>query len=238
MAKQPWEIPDPPQIGDAENNITFRAVGAALSTWEWFEGHLALSFSYLVGSGYGNVAAIRAYGSVESFRGRANMIEEAAEVYFKHIRDEELQSSINKLVKKARDLCARRNDVAHGIVNPYSVFEHDKSVFKGYLLMPAYYATRKRKLPETAPLTDITPSFIYSSVEIDHFRKQFDDLAKDGFPLACFFLIGVLYPRFRVSSFAQTLRTITLLAYSSPSAPSVLPVNPERNLGYLRYSIV
>jgi hypothetical protein len=67
MAKQPWEVPDPPATGDATNDITFCAVGRALSQWEWFEGNLSLAFSYLIGSGYGNIAALRAYGSVETF---------------------------------------------------------------------------------------------------------------------------------------------------------------------------
>lgn len=75
MSRQPWEVPDPPIVGDATQDITFRAVGAALSNWEWFEGNLSLAFSFLIGAGYGNVAALRAYGSVETFRGRANMIQ-------------------------------------------------------------------------------------------------------------------------------------------------------------------
>jgi len=62
MAKQPWAVPDPPATGDAKNDITFRAVGAAPSQWEWFEGNLSFAFSHLIGSGYGNVAASRAYG--------------------------------------------------------------------------------------------------------------------------------------------------------------------------------
>src|SRR5262249_38067236 len=142
MAKQPWDIPDAPESGDATNDITFRAVGAALSTWEWFEGNLSLAFSYLLEGDYGNVAAIRAYGSVETFRGRANMIEEAAEVYFKRATDAQLRSSIEQLLKKSRNLCARRNEIAHGIVCPYFIPQNGKNERKGYVLLPAYYATR------------------------------------------------------------------------------------------------
>jgi hypothetical protein len=33
----PWDIPPPPVEGDAERDITFTAVGQALTTWEEFE---------------------------------------------------------------------------------------------------------------------------------------------------------------------------------------------------------
>ena len=177
MTKQPWEVPDPPRIGDATSDITFRAVGAALSQWEYFEGNLSLAFSFLIGSGYGNVAALRAYGSVESFRGRANMIEEAGEVYFKYEPDEKLQASIKELLTRARQLSGRRNEIAHGIVSPYFETANDKNIHNGFVLYPAYYATRKRKLPQDVPLTDVTLTYVYSSVEIGHFGRQFDDLA-------------------------------------------------------------
>ena len=177
MAKQPWEVPDPPKIGDTTNDITFRAVGAALSQWEYFESNLSQVFSFLIGSGYGNVVAIRAYGSVENFRGRATMIERAAEVYFKYTKDEKLQSLIEELLKRANQLSGRRNEIAHGIVNPYFETENDRSIHKGFVLYPAYYATRKRKLPDEVPLTEVTLTYIYSSAEIANFGRQFDDLA-------------------------------------------------------------
>ena len=40
------------------------------------------------------------------------------------------------------------------------------SIHNGVVLHPAYYATRKRDLPETGPLSDMKPKYIYSSVEI------------------------------------------------------------------------
>jgi hypothetical protein len=178
MTKQPWEVPDPPDSGDPTNDITFAAVGAALSQWEWFEGNLSLAFSYLLGTGYGNMAAIRAYGSVESFRGRANLIESAAEVYFKNKPNDALHQAIkNLLTLSSNKFSARRNEIAHGIVNPYFKIENDQSVQKGYVLYPAYYATRKRKLPESGPLMDTMPTYVYSSTEIRNFGAEFSKLA-------------------------------------------------------------
>jgi hypothetical protein len=184
MAKQPWEVPDPPAQGDPSADDTFRAVGAALSQWEHFEGNLTLAFSYLIGAGYGNIAATRAYGSVETFRGRANMIETAAEVYFRHTPDPRLQSLLAELLKRSRQFTTRRNEIAHGIVNPYfGVGEDDLLVQKGFVLYPAYYATRKRKLPGAAPYEYVAFTFAYSSVEIDNFREHFNGLAEEAIHL-------------------------------------------------------
>ena len=120
MAREPWQVPDPPAAGDPDSDITFCAVGKALSQWEWFEGNLSLAFSYLIGSGYGNLAAQRAYGSVLGFYGRAGMIERAAEVYFKYNRNSDLEFALDLLLISSRDrLSGRRNDIAHGIVQPY-----------------------------------------------------------------------------------------------------------------------
>jgi hypothetical protein len=185
MTKQPWEVPEPPKVGDATQDVTFRAVGNALSSWEWFEGNLSLAFSFLVGAGYGNIAALRAYGSVETFRGRAQMIERAAEVYFKHNNDETTERALEDVLKSASQFVGRRNDIAHGIVQP--LFELDsintKTVQKGFVLYPAFYATRKRKLieghqlNETSTFFTIEPTYIYSSNQIDNFATQFALLA-------------------------------------------------------------
>jgi hypothetical protein len=180
MAKQPWEVPDIPQCGDASQDDTFRAVGAALSQWELFEGNLSLAFSYFVGTGYGNIAALRAYGSVETFRGRANMIETAAEVYFKHTPDPQLQILLKEILKQSRQFSSRRNEVAHGIVSPFvGRDEADEWINLGFVLYPAYYATRKRQLPASIPLEPLEFTFSYSSVEIYKFRDHFDKLAAD-----------------------------------------------------------
>jgi hypothetical protein len=184
MAKEPWDVPDPPKVGDASNDITFQAVGEALSQWEFFEGNLSLAFSFLLGSGYGNLAAGRSYGSVESFRGRVQLIEAAAEVYFKYNVDKELYSDLKKLLNQAnRHWSGRRNEIAHGIVQPWFGVENEgkeneTAIRKGFVLFPAYYATRKRRLPETTPFTDIVPKYVYSSVEIKKFGKHFYKLGE------------------------------------------------------------
>ena len=183
MGKHFWEIPDPPAAGDTSNDVTFHAVGAALSQWEYFEGNLSLTFSYLIGTGFRNIASMRAYGSVENFRGRHNMIENAAEVYFRYNPDKQAYQELKSLLKLAMNhLSGRRNEIAHGIVQPYFVLEAPGSIRriqKGYVLYPAIYAARKYDIPDAPPMTEttITPKYIYSSSEIHHFGAQFQNLA-------------------------------------------------------------
>jgi hypothetical protein len=183
MTKDTWDKRDPPEEGDPSIDITFAAVGRALSQWELFEGHLSLMFSYLIGSGYGNVAALRAYGSVESFRGRSKLIDTATEVYFRLKPNKDLEERLYSLTKVARNqAAARRNEIAHGIANLYVKPNPDgeEPEFHGYVLYPAYYATKKRVLPETGPLEIVKMTYIYSSNEIDHFKNEFEKLADEA----------------------------------------------------------
>ena len=204
MNKQPWDV-DPPETGDKSEDITFQAVGAALTQWEWFEGNLSLAFSFLIGVSHGNLAAIRAYGAIETFRGRANMIQRAAEVYFRQQPDDIQEAQLTKILNLAlRHLSGKRNEIAHGIVQPWEIMEDGHRVVQnGFVLVPAYYATRKRNLPEsrewwvssitgsdshpgteaeplfTAPreidlsISASIPTYFYSSIEINKIAALF-----------------------------------------------------------------
>ncbi len=115
----------------------------------------------MIGSGHdGNIAASRAYGAVAGFRVRTHLIEEAAEVYFKFTKDVGLQEQLKELLDRAVDFSARRNEIAHGVVNPHIIFRDGTVINKGWVLYPAYYATKKRTLPEDEPLTNITPTYV------------------------------------------------------------------------------
>ena len=74
--RRPW-----PTIGDRELDITYAAVGRALSSWERFEGILSLLFSAFVVN-MEREGARRAYSAVRTFEGRAEMLKAASEAYF------------------------------------------------------------------------------------------------------------------------------------------------------------
>jgi hypothetical protein len=163
----PWDRPPPVIVGDVDNNITYAAVGRALSNWEAFEGYMSLIFSVIVGAGHDSLAASRAYGSVVSFNGRHEMLVAAAEAYFSNYTDANLQISLAAILKEAKLASPRRNEIAHGIVQPISGGHPSIT----YALVPAYYATNKRNL-------DRSPKYAYSSVEIMSFGHKFNGLAE------------------------------------------------------------
>src|SRR5438093_592088 len=113
--RKPWDIPPIPKRGDSEENITFESVGRALTGWEIFEIELSRLFSSLTGTGDGTIASIRAYGSVLTFRGRAEMIEAAASVHFSLLPDKDFEKAMKDLLTAGARYAARRNEIAHGV---------------------------------------------------------------------------------------------------------------------------
>src|SRR6202047_2518997 len=91
----------------------FTSVGRALTRWEEFEVVFASLFSALVAAEDDNAAAIRAYGSVITFRGRAEMVKSAAEVHFSLFRNSALEKDFRALVNELTNhASARRNEIA------------------------------------------------------------------------------------------------------------------------------
>jgi len=173
-----WDVPLRPLSGDASEGITFTSVGRALTRWEEFELAFATLFSALVGTNDNNAAAIRAYGSVITFRGRADMVRAAAEVHFQLYPDPEIEKKfdafVNELTNRA---CARRNEIAHGVVRA----EH-RGLERHFYLNPPYYAANKNRLSrvETSEggfqMAWFEAKYAYSSVEINRFAEAFQGL--------------------------------------------------------------
>jgi hypothetical protein len=161
----PWALPAPPTKGDDDTSTIFQSIGEALSYWEWAEGYLGLIFAELVAPGQNPLAASRAYGTIVAFQGRADMVRSAAEAYFATRQDAQavaIQARLAAHMKLLGRASPRRNDIAHGIVQPFSNLGGPN----GYALFPSYYTSRRRDLLGV-------PSYIMSSVEIGRFGKQF-----------------------------------------------------------------
>jgi hypothetical protein len=178
----PWDISPPPTIGDASEDITFAAVGRALTRWEEFEVMFASLFSTLVSTDDNTAAAIRAYGSVITFRGRAEMVRAAAEVHFRLFPNEALWKTFKTFVNQLTGHASpRRNEIAHGVVRPYLSIV-DGNATRTFCLFPPYYAANKNEIERIEmrdggiQLTWHTAKYVYSSVEINNFAKSFKAL--------------------------------------------------------------
>ena len=177
IANEPWHPPEEyPTEGDADQDTTFLAVGRSLSYWEWFEAHLGLIFSRLIGAPNKLDAANRAYGTVLTFRGRGDMIKAAAESYFLLRPDDDTANEFKELMKCADDLAPRRNEIAHGIVQPY--FPLAARPPKGYALVPSLHATGKRPIVRAIAHAHNSGRYAYTATEIAAFGSAFEILAK------------------------------------------------------------
>jgi hypothetical protein len=204
---KPWDAPPPPQSGDAAEEITFTAVGRAISAWEGLEAALALVFAGFMASG-NSFPAERAYGAVLTFRGRAEMIEAAAQAYFFERPDADLEKELNGCLEAAKGFSPRRNEIAHGVVRELSILGTPivipgqiffrPSISNGFAVLPSQYATNKTKLaPPSGLLFPVNrePKYIYSSAEINAFSILFRQLGDRTGGLAHQILLHAIRPR-------------------------------------------
>ena len=162
--------------GDDDVKNTFEWVGRALTEWETLESYLGLIFGIFVGASRDTEPAMRAYGSVLTFRGRADMLE-AAGLAFYLISPHPSQVFFAEILKQSRGFSARRNEIAHGIVQLY--FQDWRQPNIGSALGPSRHATNKQKLVPSLDQTSVTsvPSYAYTSLELLRFTRDFHLLA-------------------------------------------------------------
>jgi hypothetical protein len=167
----PWDIPAIPDQGDATAESIFLTVGRAMTKWEHLESALGQLFAFLVGAQVSypnNEPAMRAYGSVVSFQGRASMLEEAAAGYFHSCPNTQFEESFRRIViVECKHFSARRNDIAHGRCQ--QAWQKDSSL--GHFLMPGYHSSKGWRVGVLP-----APKYIYTSKEIEYFRAQFEHL--------------------------------------------------------------
>jgi hypothetical protein len=174
MTINPWNIPPFPARGDDSEDSIYASIGQALSRWEYLEVGLMELFAALANNKHDSSAISRAYGAVVTSRGRLDMLEAAASAYFIYFPNNKLQSALENQLTKVRQYGTRRNEIAHGIVQPYSIFKPFKGDDSGgYCLFPSFYNTNKMLLETRVKLT---PKYIYSSKEIKKFAACFMDM--------------------------------------------------------------
>jgi hypothetical protein len=175
----PWDIPALPSLGEMSTETIFTAVGRALSQWEYFEGYLGEVYCYLIGSPSQTSPAMRSYGSVTVNSTRTEMIKSAANAYFITNNIPQL-TELNAMLNKARNFSARRNDIAHGIVQPFA--QPNGLAPQTFALVPSRHATKRKRLEFNLVDNkfDTVYEYAYTSKEINYFRDCFDGLANEA----------------------------------------------------------
>lgn len=169
-----WALPPLSTSVEKSEDSLYTSVGRALSRWEVVEGLLSEVFSMLVSPTGALKAAKRAYGGTVAFAARKDMLENAAEAYFEDHPDEALQASLANVMKVMARASPRRNDIAHGVVQP--IWITDRMSDNGFLLVPSYYTSRRRSLAGH-------PTYRFGTTEIDRFGAQFTAIGDSTVPI-------------------------------------------------------
>jgi hypothetical protein len=114
------------------------------------------------------------YGEPQIFGERIKGLRLAADVYFQWNPHQDTEADFCNLITKALNFSARRNDVAHSIVQPFQWISSSKS--EGplqFCAVPPQYAGKKFD-PQNMPL------FIYTSVELTVLSKALFYVAQDA----------------------------------------------------------
>lgn len=174
---KPWDPPAPPPVGALTRDSVFLEVGRALSAWEAVEGNLAYIFATLVAPRGSQLAALRAYGSVLTGRGRVEMILAAAAALFFGQEEAKEYAALRNLLEEAAGFAGRRNEIAHGIVGRYDVGRLvSRRATPSYVLGPPQYATKKTTLKPRRSRAEVVhhaPRYAYSDAQLDALRRQF-----------------------------------------------------------------
>jgi hypothetical protein len=171
-----WDRPTVSPTGDFDEKFLFECVGRALSEWEQVESACAELFAAFVLSPKRKpylAPAIRAYGTVVSFRGRADMLRAAAAAYFltRKPKATSFEDQLGVLLKEYLGFADRRNEIAHGTVLMLNRnFGHNRPKRPlGFYLFPSFFNPKKYKL-------DRSIVFQYNSKDLIHFRQEFTKL--------------------------------------------------------------
>jgi hypothetical protein len=172
----PWDIPPFPEHGDPSADLTFAAVGRAMSEWEELELYLARLYAKFLGIPPIKAIAIPEYRDVANFHSRATAIQKAATKYFVSHPNQDREGEFAQVLEDIRQLAARRNDIAHGVVK---LWWNNKETFSQavdrneHMLVPSTYSDKKFG-------NDREPSYLFRSIEIiqfvDHFHRYREEL--------------------------------------------------------------
>lgn len=160
-----------PKDGDRRKDKIHLAVGRAIHQWEYVEHHLGDLFGTLLGSTV-PIGALRVYGSTTGFNARQQMLFTAADALFHYRPNETLQAEFKRVIKLLGDPASgRRNEFAHGLV-----IGEDRRDRMHYFLVPPFMSAKKRSF-------DTTPTYKYTSKEIEGFKNKYRILAGDVYRL-------------------------------------------------------
>ncbi len=143
-----WNRPPLRDRGDATADLTYGAVGMAITQWEMLEDAVADLFAVLVQGQYS--IAQRVYGAITTSHVRREALRNAAEIVFRNIAaSEEERNTFAQLLDNFSRASARRDDIAHAIVMGFQLSREPNAPMEDlgcFLLPPRYNSERNHPL--------------------------------------------------------------------------------------------
>lgn len=118
----PGESSLPDLVGDIDIEITYAAVGRAISRWEAVEVGFAYLYALFV-VGFLDLNKVREFGAENRiFVGRLAALKHASKPYFQMQPNQMNEGDFDSLCQRAGHLSVIRNNIAHGIVSQVKYF--------------------------------------------------------------------------------------------------------------------
>lgn len=183
----PWDIITDGGTGDVDDpNITYAAVGRALSAWEGVEAQMALLFSVFIGK-HPIESLDEREGTV--FSVRAKNLVKAFEAFRVRYCDQHFEGDFEALMGEITKMADRRNNIAHGVVQVTASFHTETEMLMlktpphhHYGLTPAWYKdTRFSEITlASGQLAGYLPhpAFMFTSWSMDQYKAHFDSYAQ------------------------------------------------------------
>jgi hypothetical protein len=167
MTDNPWHRPPPATEADESEDVTYAAVGRALTHWEQIESELSHLFAIFIDKFSETEAYDLYYKNGRSTMERIATLENAAERYFQKHPSQEIESEFSGISRAATGFASRRHEIAHGIVRPIQWYWPFVKKFMNlppdspyrFCLVPPHY---QRGWFENA-----APEYIYTSREVN-----------------------------------------------------------------------
>jgi hypothetical protein len=155
---------------DTDINVTYAAVGGAMTAWETLEAYLSLLYSIFVGAPMDGRKLVEYGERGRIFDTRMQILCDAAQAYSRKAPDQSYEAIIDAIIRDARTLSIRRHHIAHGVVGSMPIFLSEQNkVTTGFSIVPPSHGIFH--------LTKTTGQYMYGSKEINAYTSSFHELA-------------------------------------------------------------
>ena len=154
---------------DATEEVTFAAVGLALTRWEVMEAGLADLYSILRRAPFDRRVIVGFGQRFSTTVRRLAAVAAAADAFFP-VPDQALEGGLRVLLRRVETLSIDRHRVAHGLVDRVTFDHADGTWDSGFALVVPWYSESRLRFAQSdawpsGKIVEISESFVQSAAE-------------------------------------------------------------------------